>query len=89
MIFEEFTQLDHPLQKRVKGTGLGLPLCTQLAALLGGHVAVHSELGVGSTFSVTLPIRYQHTKDPFGQQRRTDPPHVSTACVAFVRDTET
>jgi CheY-like chemotaxis protein len=57
MIFEEFTQLDHPLQKQVKGTGLGLPLCKKLATILGGHVAVHSELGEGSTFSVRLPIR--------------------------------
>lgn len=72
-IFEEFTQLDNPLQRRVKGTGLGLPLCKKLATLLGGHVAVHSELGVGSTFFVTLPIRYQLAKDPFEQRRCTDP----------------
>jgi signal transduction histidine kinase len=62
-IFEEFTQLENPLQRRMKGTGLGLPLCKKLAVLLGGHVAVHSELGVGSTFSVRLPIRYQLAYD--------------------------
>jgi signal transduction histidine kinase/CheY-like chemotaxis protein len=58
-IFHEFTQLEHPLQKRVKGTGLGLPLCKRLAELLGGSVAVHSTLGVGSTFSVLIPTHYQ------------------------------
>jgi signal transduction histidine kinase/DNA-binding response OmpR family regulator len=57
-IFEEFTQLDHPLQKRVKGTGLGLPLCRKLASLLGGHVSVQSEVGRGSTFSLELPTHY-------------------------------
>ena len=57
-IFEEFTQLPNPLQARVKGTGLGLPLCRRLAQLLGGDVQVHSELGVGSTFSATIPIHY-------------------------------
>ena len=36
-IFEEFTQLDNPVQKRVRGTGLGLPLVRKLATLLGGQ----------------------------------------------------
>jgi signal transduction histidine kinase/DNA-binding response OmpR family regulator len=57
-IFEEFSQLDHPIQKRVKGTGLGLPLTKKLAALLGGRVAVTSTVGVGSTFSLVVPRFY-------------------------------
>src|SRR5262245_40852 len=57
-IFEEFTQVENPLQRHAKGTGLGLPLCRRLGGLLGGDVAVESELGVGSTFSVTIPVRY-------------------------------
>lgn len=59
VIFHEFAQLDNPLQQRVKGTGLGLPLCRKLAALLGGHVTVESTEGVGSTFSLMLPLRYR------------------------------
>ncbi len=58
-IFEEFTQLPNPMQKRVKGTGLGLPLCRRLARLLGGDVAVQSVLGQGSTFTAVLPERYR------------------------------
>jgi signal transduction histidine kinase/CheY-like chemotaxis protein len=58
-IFEEFTQVHNPLQHRVKGTGLGLPLCRRLARLLGGEVAVQSEPGVGSTFSATIPTHYE------------------------------
>jgi signal transduction histidine kinase/ActR/RegA family two-component response regulator len=57
-IFEEFTQVENPLQRRAKGTGLGLPLSRRLARLLGGDVAVESEIGVGSTFSATIPVRY-------------------------------
>jgi signal transduction histidine kinase/CheY-like chemotaxis protein len=57
-IFEEFTQVANPLQGRVKGTGLGLPLCRRLARLMSGEVSVTSEFGVGSTFQATLPIRF-------------------------------
>jgi signal transduction histidine kinase len=56
VIFEEFGQVQNHLQQRVKGTGLGLPLCRKLAALLGGHVGVDSKPGVGSTFFATLPL---------------------------------
>lgn len=55
LIFEEFSQIEHPLQRRSKGTGLGLPLCRKLAELLGGRVDVVSQPGVGSTFSLALP----------------------------------
>ncbi|MET0962767.1 MAG: ATP-binding protein [Noviherbaspirillum sp.] len=57
LVFEEFTQIENRLQQRVKGTGLGLPLCRKLASLLGGRVELQSTLGVGSTFSVVLPVR--------------------------------
>ena len=57
-IFEEFTQIDNPLQGHQKGTGLGLPLTRKLATLLGGTVSVHSGLGIGSTFIAEIPIRH-------------------------------
>jgi signal transduction histidine kinase len=60
LIFEEFTQVENPLQRRSKGTGLGLPLCRRLAELLGGRVDVTSRPGVGSTFMLTLPRRFPH-----------------------------
>jgi signal transduction histidine kinase/CheY-like chemotaxis protein len=70
-IFEEFTQVANPLQHRVRGTGLGLPLTRKLAGLLGGHVSVESALGVGSTFSLTLPVVY-HPSDTELLARRPD-----------------
>jgi CheY-like chemotaxis protein/two-component sensor histidine kinase len=57
-IFEEFAQLDHPVHDRVKGTGLGLPLCRKLAALLGGRITLESAPGVGSTFAAIVPRVY-------------------------------
>jgi signal transduction histidine kinase len=61
LIFEEFSQIEHPLQRKSKGTGLGLPLCRKLADLLGGRVEVESTIGAGSTFTLILPQRYQPT----------------------------
>jgi len=55
-LFEDFAQVDSPLQKRLRGTGLGLSLCKRFAALLGGEVGVESEPGVGSTFFVIIPL---------------------------------
>ncbi|NHZ39082.1 ATP-binding protein [Massilia aquatica] len=57
-IFEEFSQVEHRLQTRVKGTGLGLPLCRKLADLLGGSVGVDSAPGAGSVFWVSVPLNY-------------------------------
>jgi signal transduction histidine kinase/CheY-like chemotaxis protein len=58
-IFQDFTQIDSALQRRVKGTGLGLPLCRKLADLLGGTVHVDSEIGRGSTFTLSLPMVFE------------------------------
>jgi signal transduction histidine kinase len=55
-IFHDFAQIDSPVQKRLRGTGLGLSLSRRLAELLGGTVALQSELGKGSTFYVKLPL---------------------------------
>ena len=56
-IFQDFSQLDSPIQKRMRGTGLGLSLSKRLAELLGGSISLRSEAGEGSTFTVTLPLR--------------------------------
>jgi len=64
LIFQDFGQVDHPIQKRVRGTGLGLPLSKKLAALLGGRVLVESELGTGSVFTLQIPLRYREDHEP-------------------------
>jgi|SRR5882672_8526612 len=56
-LFADFIQLDVRLQRRLRGSGLGLSLARKFAELLGGKVAVESELGKGSRFSVVLPMR--------------------------------
>jgi signal transduction histidine kinase/CheY-like chemotaxis protein len=57
-IFQEFGQLDSRVQRKVRGTGLGLPLSRKLAQLLGGTLTVTSAVGVGSTFVAEIPVHY-------------------------------
>ena len=62
-IFEDFTQIDSPIQKRLRGTGLGLSLSRRMAELLGGTVGLHSTVGHGlallrhASFAVGRPGR--------------------------------
>lgn len=55
-LFNDFVQVDSPIQKRLRGSGLGLSLSKKLAELLGGSVGIESDLGAGSTFSLTVPV---------------------------------
>ncbi len=64
-LFSDFTQVEAPIQKRLRGTGLGLALSRQLATLLGGTVDVRSVVGQGSVFSVLVPAQMLPVQEAF------------------------
>jgi signal transduction histidine kinase len=63
-IYEPFWQAESELHSRAAGTGLGLPVTRQFVELLGGSMDVRSEPGRGTTFSVTLPLRWNPVEEP-------------------------
>jgi signal transduction histidine kinase len=60
-IFDEFRQVDGTTRRVYGGTGLGLAIVRKLCLAMGGRVQVQSKIGVGSTFTVTLPLHAETT----------------------------
>jgi len=86
IVFEEFSQVENRLQHKIKGTGLGLPLCRRLAALLGGSVSLRSTPGQGSTFSTTIPLAYDATPEPLAFRDALTPTDATGIPVLVVED---
>jgi len=59
-IFDEFQQVEGSEQKQ-KGTGLGLAITKQYTELVGGTIAVESEVGKGTTFTIQIPVVYKES----------------------------
>jgi len=86
-IFQDFTQVDSPLQRKFKGTGLGLPLSRKLARLLRGEVRLESEPGRGSTFTLDIPAQWQTTVPVPGSIEMVDEPGTPVLVVENRQDT--
>jgi diguanylate cyclase (GGDEF)-like protein len=69
-VFDAFTQVDSSNTKEYQGTGLGLAISTQIIEVMGGDIFVSSEVGVGSEFGFTLPVktRQQPEKAPLHEE---------------------
>jgi len=66
LIFDEFTQSRKRAEAKPEGTGLGLAISRRLARILGGDIAVNSEVGAGSTFTLKIPATFARDDTPLG-----------------------
>ena len=83
-LFDKFTQADASTTRRYGGTGLGLAICKELTELMGGAVSATSTLGVGSCFSIRLPLKDVAEHPP----RIVVPPQFSGIRILVVDDNE-
>jgi CheY-like chemotaxis protein len=73
MLFRPFSQV-HSVRSNRQGTGLGLVICKEFSNLMGGDVEVDSEIGVGSTFTVTVKL----STKPFTVEQKLDYDKIAT-----------
>ena len=85
-IFEEYGQIESPLQQRIKGTGLGLPLSLRLAERLGGTLRVDSKVAAGSTFTVDIPTNHDDARAMHELLERSRRKPVGAVSVLVVED---
>lgn len=89
-IFDPFTQEDDEITRRFGGTGLGLSISRMLARRMGGDIDVRSTRGVGSTFTVHLPVaRPRETVAPVSELKLETLPDLSGRTLLVVDDNRT
>ena len=89
-LFQPFSQADSSITRNYGGTGLGLVICKQLVALMGGEICVSSVYGQGSTFEFTLPFTIAPNQTASSSRSKTSSatPHYNAHRILLVEDNE-
>ena len=87
-IFEPFERERTSTVSKVEGSGIGMGIVKKLVGLMGGTVEVESKIGVGSTFTVTLPCRIASQEETQAAKRETDPSDEKSLCGVKILLTE-
>ena len=73
LVFEEFFRVNEHGEQTPPGTGLGLPITRKIVGEMGGRIDLESEVGVGSTFTVRLPLAAAKGADPTASRQEEAP----------------
>ncbi len=87
-LFQEFEQLESTRDQAIEGTGLGLALTKKLVELHGGTIRVESELGHGSTFTVTLPLEASVAAPSNAESSRPETADSATTALILVVESD-
>lgn len=72
LIFEEFRQVDGTTTRKYSGTGLGLAICKKISEMLKGSISVESDLGKGSKFTFSIPLKFVESHVVENQQKNVN-----------------
>ncbi|MDQ8184992.1 two-component regulator propeller domain-containing protein [Pelagicoccus sp. SDUM812002] len=88
-IFDPFFKVERSNQRLYRGTGIGLSICSNLVRLMGGELSVESEVGVGTTFSFSLPLGTSEDRTKILQEREADEVSLDGLLVVVAEDEAT
>ncbi|MBN1650456.1 MAG: response regulator [Bacteroidales bacterium] len=83
-IFDEFRQADGTTAREYEGTGLGLAIAKKIIDILGGKIEVESEPGIGTTFSIQLPIKWSKKPEAIVLESLTTEPVIAEKLILLV-----
>ena len=88
-IYEPFAQEGEDARSEFRGTGMGMPIVHELVELMGGHIEIESELGRGSTFTLTLPFTIdRHPAEESKADGAAEDPSIAGMHIMLVEDNE-
>ena len=91
-LFKDFSQADSSTTRKFGGTGLGLSISRRFAQMLGGDITVTSQISVGSSFTLKLPVNRDHIAQvepapmPLRTKRKTQPMHAFAGTLLVIDD---
>ena len=76
-VFDTFSRADEPTASRTEGTGLGMAIAKKLTELMGGSISCESELGHGTTFTVTMIMKYADYESAVSSEAASEREHTN------------